>query len=163
MNNSGNSDQNEQGQSVDIKEYLAILWRRKWLIVFCLTLSLGGMTVFLFTRQTIWRINAKLLITKTGSGLPEADVTHDDPDRFIPTQIEILTGPTVLRRIQQRMKKRLFHLRRSKKNSFFSESTFFHTFQMARQEKPIRQEGIWRGNKKTKNVHAPWRFFYKSA
>ena len=105
MNNSGNNDQNEQGQSVDIKEYLAILWRRKWLIVFCLTLSLGGMTVFLFTRQTIWRINAKLLITRTGSGLPEADVTHDDPDRFIPTQIEILTGPTVLRRIQQRMKK----------------------------------------------------------
>ena len=105
MNNSVNSDQNEQGQSVDIKEYLAILWRRKWLIVFCLTLSLGGMTVFLFTRQTIWRINAKLLITRTGSGLPEADVTRDDPDRFIPTQIEIITGPTVLRRIQQRMKK----------------------------------------------------------
>ena len=105
MNNSVNSDQNDQGQSVDIKEYLAILWRRKWLIVFCLTLSLGGMTVFLFTRQTIWRINAKLLITRTGSGLPEADVTRDDPDRFIPTQIEIITGPTVLRRIQQRMKK----------------------------------------------------------
>ena len=102
MNDNNN---NEQGQSVDIKEYLAILWRRKWLIVFCLALSLGGMTVFLFTRQTIWRVDAKLLITKTGSGLPASEVTHDDTDRFVPTQIEILTGPTVLRRIQQRMKK----------------------------------------------------------
>jgi len=99
------SEKNEQGQSVDIKEYLAILWRRKWLIVFCLTLSLGGMTVFLFTRQTIWRINAKLLITKSGSGLPAADLTNEDGERFAATQIEVLTGPTVLRRIQQRMKK----------------------------------------------------------
>ncbi|MEI8064494.1 MAG: Wzz/FepE/Etk N-terminal domain-containing protein [Verrucomicrobiota bacterium] len=99
------NDNNEQSQSVDIKEYLAILWRRKWLIVLCFTLSLGGMIAFLFTQQNIWRINAKLLITKTGSGLPSANLTNDDTDRFIPTQIEVLTGPTVMRRVQQRMKK----------------------------------------------------------
>ena len=99
------NENSEQGQSVDFKEYLAVLWRRKWLIVLCFSLSLGGMVAFLFTQPTIWRISAKLLITMTGSGLPASDITHEDTDRFIPTQIEILTGPTVLSRIQQRMKK----------------------------------------------------------
>ncbi|MEI8314214.1 MAG: polysaccharide biosynthesis tyrosine autokinase [Verrucomicrobiota bacterium] len=99
------NENNEQGQSVDINEYLAILWRRKWLIVVCFVFCLSGMIVFLLTQPTIWRVNAKLLITKTGSGLPAADITHEDTDRFIPTQIEIITGQTVARRIQQRMKK----------------------------------------------------------
>ena len=100
-----NEVENEQSQSVDIKEYLAILWRRKWLVLFCGALSLGGMTVFLFTRQPIWRINAKLLVTHSGSAMPASEIVHEEDTRFVATQIEVMQGPTMLRKIQQRMKK----------------------------------------------------------
>ena len=100
-----NGQENEQTQSVDVKEYLAILWRRKWLVVFCCLISLGGMTAYLFSRQSIWRVNAKLLITQIGSGVTASEVVHEDEQRFVSTQIEVMLGPTIMRRIQQRMKK----------------------------------------------------------
>jgi capsular exopolysaccharide synthesis family protein len=94
-----------KSESVDVKEYVAILLKRKWLILVCFLLSMAGTTAFLFTRQPIYRANAKLLVTTTGSMLPVADVTREDEYRFYATQVDIMLSQPMLKRVQQRMKK----------------------------------------------------------
>lgn len=91
-------------ESVDIKEYLAVLLKRKWLILVCFLLSMAGATVFLFTRQPIYRSNTRLLVTTTGA-LPTAEVIVEESRTFFATQLSIMQGQTMLRRVQQRMKK----------------------------------------------------------
>ena len=91
-------------EATDIKEYLAVLLKRKWLILVCFLLSMAGTTAFLFTRQPIYRANARLLVTTT-SYLPTADTVAEDTRTFMATQLNIMQGQTMLRRVQQRMKK----------------------------------------------------------
>ncbi len=91
-------------EAVDIKEYLAVLLKRKWLILVCFLLSMAGATVFLFTRQPIYRANARLLVTTAGS-LPTAEVVVEQARTFFATQLNIMQSQTMLRRVQQRMKK----------------------------------------------------------
>ena len=71
-----------RAESVDIKEYLAVLLKRKWLVLVCFLLSMAGTTAFLFTRQPIYRASAKLLITYAGSSMPTSEVTREDEGRF---------------------------------------------------------------------------------
>jgi len=91
-------------EATDIKEYLAVLLKRKWLILVCFLLSMAGTTAFLFTRQPIYRATARLLVTVTGS-LPTADTVVEESRTFFSTQLSIMQGQTMLRRVQQRMKK----------------------------------------------------------
>lgn len=91
-------------ESTDIKEYLAVLLKRKWLILVCFLLSMAGTTAFLFTRQPIYRATARLLVTTTGS-LPTAETVVEETRSFYATQLSIMQGQTMLRRVQQRMKK----------------------------------------------------------
>ena len=100
MNEAGNAE-----QSLYIKDYLQIIWGRKWLVSVCLFLSIIVTTSYIYAQSTIWRINAKMLITKTGSALPVSELTQDNSDRFIPTQIELLTGPTLLKKVLLRTRK----------------------------------------------------------
>jgi len=94
-----------RSESVDIKEYLAILLKRKWLVLICFLLSMAGTTAFLFTRQQVYQADAKLMVTTAGGSVPVSEVTREDESRFYQTQISILTGQTMLRRVQTRMRK----------------------------------------------------------
>ena len=94
-----------RSESVDIKEYIAVLLKRKWLVLICFLLSMAGTTAFLFTRQPIYEADAKLLVTTAGGSVPVSEVTREDESRFYATQIEILTEQTMLRRVQLRMRK----------------------------------------------------------
>jgi len=91
-------------EGTDIKEYLAVLLKRKWLILVCFLLSMAGTTAFLFTRQPIYRASARLLVTTAGA-LPTAEAVVEDTRTFYSTQLNIMQGQTMLRRVQQRMKK----------------------------------------------------------
>jgi capsular exopolysaccharide synthesis family protein len=91
-------------ESVDIKEYLAVLLKRKWLILVCFLLTMAGATAFLFTQQSIYRANVKLLVVETG-GTPTAETVIENEQTFYATQINIMQSQTMLRRVQQRMKK----------------------------------------------------------
>ncbi len=91
-------------ESVDIKEYLAVLLKRKWLVLVCFLLSMAGATAFLFTRQPIYQANLKMLVTTAGSSMPAMEVTAEGSG-FYATQIDIMLSQTMLRRIQQRMKR----------------------------------------------------------
>ena len=71
-----------KAESVDVKEYLAVLLKRKWLVLVCFLLSMAGATAFLFTRQQIFRANAKLLVTSYGQGVPTTEVVREDSVSF---------------------------------------------------------------------------------
>ena len=93
-----------QAESVDVKEYLAVLLKRKWLVLVCFLLSMACMTAFLFTRQPIYRASAKLFISTLG-GVPTSDVVVENDGSFYSTSIEVMRSQTMLRRVQQRMHK----------------------------------------------------------
>jgi len=95
----------QKNETVDIKEYLAVLLKRKWLILVCFLVSMAGTTAFLFTRQPIYRANAKLLVTKSGGDVPTANLKLEDDRSFYGTQVDIMLSQTMLRRVQQRLKK----------------------------------------------------------
>lgn len=94
-----------KSESVDVQEYFAIILKRKWLILICFLLSLAGTSVYLFTRQPIYRAKAKLLVVRTGSDLPTASVRIDEDRSFYSTELDIMRSHTMLRRVQQRMRK----------------------------------------------------------
>src|SRR5208283_1622044 len=102
MLNQGTTD--NRTESVDVKEYLAVLLKRKWLVLVCFLLSMAGATAFLFTRQPIYQASLKMLVTTAGSSMPTAEVTAEGGG-FYATQIDIMLSQTMLRRVQQRMKK----------------------------------------------------------
>ena len=91
-------------ESVDVKEYLAVLLKRKWLVLVCFLLSMACMTAFLFTRQPIYRAAAKLFISTTG-GVPTSELVVESDLSFYSTAIEVMRSQTMLRRVQQRMHK----------------------------------------------------------
>jgi capsular exopolysaccharide synthesis family protein len=104
MNQNANVADN-RNESVDIKEYIAVLLKRKWLVLICFLLSMAGTTAFLFTRQQVYQADGKLLVTTAGGSLPVSEVTREDESRFYATQIDILKGQSMLHRVQQRMRK----------------------------------------------------------
>ena len=105
INQNTQSTGESRADSVDIKEYVVVLLKRKWLVLICFLLSMAGTTAFLFTRQPIYRANAKMIVRNAGGSLPVSDVTREDDSRFFATEISTLTSQTMLRRVQQRMKK----------------------------------------------------------
>ncbi|NQU11670.1 hypothetical protein HQ590_12825, partial [bacterium] len=90
-------------ETVDLKEYISVLLKRKWLILVCFLLSMAGTTAFLFTRQPIYRAMAKLLVRTMGSALPSSNVIVEQ--NFFSTMVGIMRSRTMLQRVQQRMKK----------------------------------------------------------
>src|ERR1017187_560565 len=104
--NAGNQSSGEnRSESVDIKEYIVVLLKRKWLVLICFLLSMVGTTAFLFTRQPIYRADAKMLVRNAGGSVPVSEVMREDESRFYATEINILTGQTMGRRVQQRLRK----------------------------------------------------------
>jgi len=94
--NGGNQNSGEhRSENVDIKEYLVVLLKRKWLVLICFLLSMAGTTAFLFTRQPIYRANAKMVVRNAGGSLPVSEVMREDESRFYATEINILTGQTM--------------------------------------------------------------------
>ena len=91
-------------ESVDVKEYLAVLLKRKWLVLVCFLLSMACMTAFLFTRQPVYRAAAKLFISTTG-GVPTSELLVESDMTFYSTAIQVMLSQTMLRRVQQRMHK----------------------------------------------------------
>lgn len=91
-------------ESVDLKEYLFILLKRKWLILLCFLLSMAGTTAYLYTRQPIYRATARLLVTYAGRDMPTANI-QSEGRTFFGTAASVMRSQVMLRRVQQRMKK----------------------------------------------------------
>lgn len=93
-----------KAETVDVKEYLAVLLKRKWLILVCFLLSMACTTAFLFTRQPIYRASAKLFVSVSSSGTT-VDIVEEKESTFYQTAIQVMQSQTMLKRVQQRMKK----------------------------------------------------------
>ncbi|MCG3146964.1 MAG: hypothetical protein PCFJNLEI_00400 [Verrucomicrobiae bacterium] len=93
-----------KSESVDVKEYLAVLLKRKWLILVCFLLSMACTTAFLFTRQPIYRATARLFVSTSIGGMT-ADLVSESEKAFYPTTISVMQSQSMLRRVQQRMRK----------------------------------------------------------
>src|SRR5580704_15854572 len=87
-----------RSEGIDIKEYVVVLLKRKWLVLICFLLSMAGTTAFLFTRQPIYRADAKMIVRNAGGSLPVSEIMREDESRFYATEISILTSQTMLRR-----------------------------------------------------------------
>jgi len=93
-----------KNESVDIKEYLAVLLKRKWLVLVCFLLSMACTTAFLFTRQPIYRGSAKLFVSTSVAGMT-GDIVEEGEKTYYSTAMEVMKSQSMLRRVQQRMRK----------------------------------------------------------
>src|SRR4051794_25005247 len=101
-----NSTLNEnKAESVDVKEYLAVLLKRKWLVLVCFLLSMACTTAFLFTRQPIYRASAKLFVSTSSSSGMTVDLIDEKEVAFYATATEVMQSQSMLRRVQQHMRK----------------------------------------------------------
>jgi capsular exopolysaccharide synthesis family protein len=91
--------------NIDVKEYLSVVLKRKWLILVCFLLSMALTTAFLFTRQPIYRASSKLFISVAGPSQPTSEITRESDRDFLTTQVEIMKGQPMLWRVLQRLKK----------------------------------------------------------
>jgi len=53
----------------------------------------------------VYRANAKLFVSRAVAAIPAGESLREDNDRFVNTQIVIMQSATVLRRVQQRLRK----------------------------------------------------------
>jgi capsular exopolysaccharide synthesis family protein len=91
---------------VDVKEYLAVLLKRKWLVLVCFLLSMACTTAFLFTRQPIYRSDAKLFVTTANFDIvPGNDLIRVGEQSFYSTADQVMQSQGMLRRVQVRMRK----------------------------------------------------------
>src|SRR5437867_20691 len=102
-------------ETVDVKEYLSVLLKRKWLVLVCFLLSMACTTAFLFTRQPIYRANAKLFVSTT-TEMPTSNIVNENERTFYATAIEVMQSQSMLRRVQQRMRKTPEELRENLAN-----------------------------------------------
>lgn len=89
--------------TVDVKEYLAILLKRKWLVLVCFLLSMACTTAFLFTRQPIYRATAKMFVS-ISTGIT-SELVVESENQFYSTSVAVMYSQSMLRRVQQRMRK----------------------------------------------------------
>jgi polysaccharide biosynthesis transport protein len=81
---------------VDLRQYLSILWKGKWIIILCTVLALAVGLVLVFTLQPVYQATAKVLIV-------EKNISSEVFDQYIPeysgsreinfqTQMEIISS-----------------------------------------------------------------------
>src|SRR5690242_4662201 len=92
-------------ESVDVKEYLAVLLKRKWLVLVCFLLSMACTTAFLFTRQPIYRATARLFVSTSSAAGTVVDYIDEPNQSFYATAMEVMQSQSMLRRVQQHMRK----------------------------------------------------------
>jgi tyrosine-protein kinase len=81
---------------VDLREYLVMLWARKWLILLC-TLLFGGLALaWTLTRTPVYVATSKVLVLPPqNAGLADA-LGASDPQAFINTEAQLVrSGPVV--------------------------------------------------------------------
>ncbi len=87
---------NESDTSLKISELVATAWRRKWLLVGCLVVSLLLGLAYIHQLKTVYQIKARLLVEEGRSPLQQNARRKDEG--FLATQAEIVRSPAVVGR-----------------------------------------------------------------
>lgn len=88
-------------QNMELKFYLAILWRRKWVLI--LTVFITTIVAAIGSRRMVPQYSATAILwvpASTGSGVGSGDILLND--RLITTYSELATSPPVLAELEQR-------------------------------------------------------------
>lgn len=107
-------------ETVDVREYLAIIHRRRWvmLAIIAAVMSLG--MLYTLTRRPVYESSAKIVVVTSSQGIPVAqndlpilsDLQALTRSRSVDTQVEIISGADLLedayRSLSPSMRKRGF-------------------------------------------------------
>lgn len=99
----GGGGDSADGESLGIGRLLAALWRKRWIVLLCLALGLGGGWAFLANVTPLYRSSSQILVSPNGpkiidnSGL-ELGI---NPQKYYNTQIELIRSSAVLNRAGQ--------------------------------------------------------------
>ena len=80
--------------TIKISELLVTAWRRKWLVVGCVGVSLALGYAYLERQDTVYQIKARLLVQEARPLLQSNSRIRKDED-FLATQAEIVRSPAV--------------------------------------------------------------------
>jgi capsular exopolysaccharide synthesis family protein len=83
-------DDAERGSDLDLRHYLRIFARRRWMIVFVVVLVGGAALAYAMTKEDRYRASAELLLLSPTTVEADAQQISDEPDRAIANEIEIL-------------------------------------------------------------------------
>jgi capsular exopolysaccharide synthesis family protein len=76
---------------------LALLWRRKWVIVACVALALGAAAVYLRLVPSRYRSQALLHVGRRAEEVLDGAAPASHPSNFLPTQCELMKSSLILR------------------------------------------------------------------
>lgn len=87
-----------------LRHYLRLLWKRKWIIALC-TLLVGGVALTLAGLKTPqYRSTAEVLLRqRTSESLFEPNSAYVDPYRDAATQIVVITGEPVRKKVEAKL------------------------------------------------------------
>jgi Mrp family chromosome partitioning ATPase/capsular polysaccharide biosynthesis protein len=100
---------------VELRNYLQVVRRRRWLIVYCCLLGLAAGAAAGLLREPVYQATATVLLQPND---PAERVTPDpggyfDPDRYAATQVSLLSGREVLEQAARRLDVSARQLQRS--------------------------------------------------
>jgi polysaccharide biosynthesis transport protein len=103
------SQQHEDEDSLDIRRYLQVLLKRKWLIFAVLAAVLGLVALQSFTTTPLYRSSARVQVNPDSSSvLPYRDIYETSEryvtsDVYLQTQLEVLKSRALARRVAERL------------------------------------------------------------
>jgi polysaccharide biosynthesis transport protein len=88
------------GTGQTLKEYLRVLWHRKWLVLVIVALVVGGVQLLTGRQEPVYKASARMEVpppapTLVGSALNQPAVT----DTFLQAEAEIIKSPLVTERV----------------------------------------------------------------
>jgi capsular exopolysaccharide synthesis family protein len=94
------SSAQQQGQN--LKDYLRLLWSRKWLVLLIALLVFGGVEYLTFQQAPVYQAQARLIIPAPPpvivNGVVQPQAKTED---FIATEAEVIASPTIASRVVQ--------------------------------------------------------------
>lgn len=92
---------------MELKDYLDVLYRRKWIVAGTVALAVAATLLFTFLQAPLYRSGVKILaeINKAGESASDSLISFafGDPNEYIRTQAEIITTKTMARAVHDRL------------------------------------------------------------
>lgn len=96
----------DQGQEIDVLEYVRLLWSRRWLVLAVLLVTVVLATAWSVTRPKLYRAETKLIVEPTSSinnNQFDAFVSYWQLDRYISDQVQVLETERLANRVVARL------------------------------------------------------------
>jgi uncharacterized protein involved in exopolysaccharide biosynthesis len=95
----------ETAESVDLRAYLAALWRRRMVVLLCLLIVVLSAAALSYRKESLYRASAQVLLQPRLREVVVNSQTNGyvDPIRSQKTEIQIITSPAVKASVEERL------------------------------------------------------------